>query len=571
MRRRNSRVFGRCIPAWRSPPPRSCSTRESAGFSFINYDDDVYVFNNAHVLSGLALENLIWAFHGEHWANWHPLTWISHMADCQFFGANPGPPHVVNALLHSANAFLLFFVLLRMTGFLWRSLAVAALFAFHPLHVESVAWIAERKDVLSTFFGFLTLLAYQSYVKQASLRRYALMALFFTLGLISKSMLVTLPCVLLLLDYWPLNRFHSFAGLCRLFGEKLPLFALSAVGCFITFHVQKTGGAVIPLDSLPLVPRLENALLSYFRYLARIFWPDRLAIPYGMTNPDPVAVLMAGTVLVVLTIGMIRFGNRQKYLPVGWFWYVGTFVPVIGIVQVGTQGAADRYTYIPSVGIFLLAVWGLAAVFQRWHVPRSLIAGFAVAVISLCAVLTSRQLGFWRNSETLFKHSLALDPENLETQNCLAWSYATDPELKLRNGPKLSVLPCTVSGFLVAVSGAYLSTRSRGLCGLRPIRIRRARPRRKYSPCRSCRSCLRRPFRIAPAAWSCTDRAKPSTAVRRDIGQNHGRAADWQRFRGHRWVIEFLSSRSGCINRLDSNKMGGQTLEEIYRALEAYV
>jgi hypothetical protein len=430
----------------------------SAGFSFINYDDDVYVFNNAHVLSGLKLENLIWAFHGGHWANWHPLTWISHMADCQFFGANPGPPHVVNALLHSANAFLLFFVLLRMTGFLWRSLAVAALFAFHPLHVESVAWIAERKDVLSSFFWFLTILAYQSYVKQTSLRRYALVAFFFTLGLMSKPMLVTLPCVLLLLDYWPLNRLHSFAGLCRLFGEKLPLFALSAVGCFITFHVQKTGGAVIPLDSLPLVTRLENALLSYFQYLARIFWPDRLAIPYGMTNPDPVTALMAGTVLVVLTIGIIRFGNRQKYLPVGWFWYVGTLVPVIGIVQVGTQGAADRYTYIPSVGIFLLATWGLAAVFQRWHVPRSLIAGLAVAVISLCAAVTSRQLGFWRNSETLFKHSLAIAPENLETQNCLAWSYATDPDPKLRNGHEALRLALYCIEVSRRSDGAYLDT-----------------------------------------------------------------------------------------------------------------
>jgi hypothetical protein len=360
------------------------------------------------------------------------------MTDCQIFGVNPGPPHLVNALLHSANALLLFLMLLRMTGFLWRSLVVAALFAFHPLHVESVAWVAERKDVLSTFFWFLTILAYQSYVKQTSLRRYALVALFFTLGLMAKPMLVTLPCVLLLLDYWPLKRLHSLAGLWRLFWEKLPLFALSTASCFITFYVQKTGGAVVALEYLPLLPRLENALLSCCRYLAKTFWPDQLAIPipYGNVYSVPIAVFMAGIVLVILTIAIIRLGNRHKYLQVGWFWYLGTLAPVIGIVQVGTQGAADRYTYIPSVGIFLLVTWGLAEVFLRWHVARSLITALAVTVLSLCAVLTSYQLGFWRNSVTLFQHSLMINPENLDAQNLLAWSYATDLNPRLRNGPE---------------------------------------------------------------------------------------------------------------------------------------
>jgi protein O-mannosyl-transferase len=409
----------------------------SAGFSFINYDDDQYVFNNAHVLSGLKFDNVIWAFRSSYPCNWHPLTWISHMTDCQLFGANPGPPHLVNALLHSANALLLFFLLLRMTSFLWRSLIVAALFAFHPLHVESVAWIAERKDVLSTFFGFLTILAYQSYTRQTNLCRYALVVFLFTLGLMAKPMLVTLPFVLLLLDYWPLDRLHSVARLWRLLGEKLPLFALSAVSCIITFHVQKTGGAVVPLESLPLVPRLGNILLSYYGYLARTFWPGGLAIPYRMNlNSQSVALCLAGLVLVMLTIAVIALGRRHKFLPVGWFWYLGTLVPVIGIVQVGNRAAADRYTYIPSVGIFLLITWGLAGVFQHRHIPRSLITALAVVALSLCAVLTSRQLGFWRNSETLFKHSLAIDPENLDAQNCLAWSYATDPDPKLRNGPE---------------------------------------------------------------------------------------------------------------------------------------
>ncbi len=409
----------------------------SAGFGFINCDDDVYVFNNEHVSSGLKLNNVIWAFSGPHASNWHPLTWVSHMADCQLFGLNPGPPHLVNALLHSANALLLFLALLRLTGLLWRSLVVAALFAFHPLHVESVAWVAERKDVLSAFFGFLTILAYQSYVKQRSLGRYALVALFFTLGLMSKPMLVMLPCVLLLLDYWPLNRLHSLAGLWPRLGEKLPLFALSAASCFITFHAQKAGGAVVPLESLPLGPRLENALLSYCHYLAKIFWPDRLVMPYELNlHFKPGAEFMAGVVLVTLTLATIRPGNRQKYLPVGWFWYLCTLVPVIGVVQVGTQGAADRYTYMPSVGIFLLVTWGLAGVFTRWRVPRSLTALLALSVLSVFAALSSHQLGFWRNSITLFEHSLMINPHNLEAQNSLAWSYATDLNPELRNGPE---------------------------------------------------------------------------------------------------------------------------------------
>ena len=410
----------------------------SARFGFVNFDDDEYIFNNTHVSSGLKLDNIIWAFSVGSRCNWHPLTWISHMVDCQLFGLNPGPPHLINALLHSANAFLLFLVLFRMTGLRWQSLAVAALFALHPLRVESVAWISERKDVLSSLFWLLTLLAYQSYTKQKSIYRYGLVLLFFALGLMSKPMLVTLPCVLLLLDYWPLERLRSVGDVWRLVWEKLPLFGLSAIVSSINFQVQKSGGAVIPLYQLPMLPRLENAIHSYGRYLAKTFWPDRLAIPvpFGNIYAELPAVITAGIVLVALTTVAIWLGKRHKYLPVGWFLYLGTLVPVIGIVQVGTQGSADRYTYIPSIGISLLIAWTLAGVFQRWRVPGALVTVLAVIVLSSFTVLSYHQLGFWRNSVTLFRHTMAIYPDNLDPQNCLAWSYAADPDPGLRNGPE---------------------------------------------------------------------------------------------------------------------------------------
>ena len=410
----------------------------SARFGFVNFDDGEYVFNNPHVSSGLKFDNIIWAFSVGSRCNWHPLTWISHMVDCQLFGLNPGPPHLINALLHSANGFLLFLALFRMTALPWRSLAVAAFFALHPLRVESVAWIAERKDVLSSFFWLLTLLAYQSYAQRRSLASYGLVLLFFALGLMSKPMLVTLPCVLLLLDYWPLERLRSVGDAWRLVWEKLPLFGLSAIASLINFQVQKSGGAVVPLYQLPMLPRLENAIHSYGRYLAKTFWPDRLATPVPFENiyEKQPAVIAAGIVLIALTIVAIRLGKRHKFIPVGWFFYVGTLVPVIGIVQVGSQGSADRYTYIPCMGISVLIVWTLAGAFRHWHVPRAFVAALTVVALSAYAAASFHQLGFWRNSETLFKNAMAVFPDNLDPQNCLAWSYATDPDPALRNGPE---------------------------------------------------------------------------------------------------------------------------------------
>jgi protein O-mannosyl-transferase len=401
-------------------------------YAFVEYDDDDYVSNNPVVRAGLSWSNFVWAFDDQHACNWHPLTWLSHMLDRQLFGAHPGPQHIVNVLLHTANAVLLFLVLLRMTGLPWRSAFVAVLFAWHPAHVESVAWIAERKDVLSTLFFLLTLLAYRRYTLRKNAMRFALVALFFVLGLMAKPMLVTLPFVLLLLDYWPLERLCSPRQFWPLVVEKIPLFALSAASCVVTFVVQKSNGAVASLESVSIYERLGNATLSYARYLGTLFFPVHLIVPYAI-NPgtNVLAVCGAAIGLVFATIAAIEWGSRCKYIPVAWFWYLGTLVPVIGIVQVGSQAMADRYTYIPSVGIFIAVVWGAAEL-----LPRRVCAVAGVAVLALCAALTVRQLGYWKNSETLFKHTLAIDPANLDAVNGLAWTYATDPDPALRNGAK---------------------------------------------------------------------------------------------------------------------------------------
>ncbi len=321
----------------------------AAWHGYFHYDDDLYVIDNAHLVGGITPAGIAWAFRSNYACNWHPLTWLSHMLDRQLFGASPGPQHLVNVLLHTANSVLLFLALLRMTRRPWRSATVAALFAWHPAHVESVAWIAERKDVLSGFFFFLTLVTYARHAEQPSVRRFGFVALFFALGLMAKPMLVTLPFVLLLLDYWPLERLRAPAQLRHLAVEKIPLFALSAASCLVTFIVQKSCGAVMPLEYVPIYERLGNAVISCARYLGILLWPARLIVPYRASlDLDALAISLAA---LALTIAVVKFGARRKFLPVGWFWYLGTLIPVIGIVQVGRQAMADRYTYIPSVGI----------------------------------------------------------------------------------------------------------------------------------------------------------------------------------------------------------------------------
>jgi hypothetical protein len=433
----------------------------TATHAFVDYDDPDYVFDNPHVTSGLSLRNLLWAFTTGYAANWHPLTWISHMADCQFFGVTAGPQHLVNALLHAANAAILCVALRRMTACLWRSALVAALFAFHPMHVESVAWIAERKDLLSSFFWLLAILAYQAYAARPGPRRYLLVALLFAFGLMSKPMVVTLPAVLLLLDYWPLGRFQSLGQLGPLLLEKIPLAPVAAASCVITFLVQRSGGAVSSLQHSPLLPRLADALCAFYFYIGGMLWPRDLMLPY-VSGPSPgAAVLALGCAgIVAITALAILFRRRAPYLPAGWLWFLGTLLPVIGFVRVGRQFAADRYTYIPSIGFFIVLVWGAADLFERLRARRAARAALAAIPLCACVLLTARQISYWKNGETLFLHSVLLDPDNLEAVDCLATTYTTDPDPKLRNPQKAVAL----SSVCVQATGGedpyYLSTLS---------------------------------------------------------------------------------------------------------------
>ena len=385
---------------------------------FVNYDDNLYVTQNWHVKTGLTRDNIVWAFTTGHASNWHPLTWLSHMLDCQLFGVDPAWHHFTNLLLHIANTLLLFAVLKRMTAAFWRSAFVAAVFALHPLHVESVAWIAERKDVLSTLFWFLTMIAYVSYVRRPGAGRYLLTLLVFSLGLMAKPMLVTLPFVLLLLDYWPLERLQLGRDADRrlwfqLVREKVPFFVLSAASSAITFLVQQKGGAVSKLDMIPLAVRFGNAFISYVRYVGKMFWPDRLAVLYPY--PADMAFfwpMVSVLVLLAVSILVIRLAPKHKYLLVGWLWYLGTLFPVIGLVQVGSQAFADRYTYIPLIGLFIIVGWGLSDLLSKWQYRKITLGILAGIVLIAMLVCTRIQVRYWQNSLTLFGHALDVTENN---------------------------------------------------------------------------------------------------------------------------------------------------------------
>ncbi len=383
---------------------------------FVQIDDPIYVLDNPWVRPGLTLGGLVWAFSGFHLANWHPLTWLSHMLDCQLFGVEPFGHHLTSLVLHTANAVLLFALLVRMTRTLWPAGLAAALFALHPLHVESVAWVAERKDVLSTFFGFLTLWAYTGYVRAPSLGRYAGVALLFVLSLLSKPTLVTLPLVLLLLDYWPLER----AGAPRrLLVEKLPLLLISSVFCAVTWLAQSQGG-IRSLETYPLVVRLSNALVSYVGYLGHTLWPLGLSVYY----PHPREVflgpaLSAALLLAAVSAVALRYGRRFRYLPVGWFWYLGTLVPVVGIVQVGDQAMADRYAYVPLVGLFVAFAWGARDAARAWSPSRLAAPLLASALLIALAVATFAQARRWESGVTLVTHSLAVVQDKAPLHNLL--------------------------------------------------------------------------------------------------------------------------------------------------------
>ena len=368
---------------------------------FINMDDPVYVTANSQVQAGLTSESVKQAFSNIVSANWHPITMLSLEMDRQIFGIKPFGFHLTNIILHSFNAMLVFILLIQLTGAQGRSFAVAALFAFHPLHVESVAWISERKDVLSTFFGLLALLSYVKYTKENRALYFWLAMFFFALGLMSKPMLVTLPFLLLLLDFWPLNRFKSG----KVVAEKIPFFILAAAFCVMTALIQKSGGGIIENFSFGM--RLENALVSYWLYLWKMLWPMNLAIFYPHPGywPLPVAVV-AGAFLIIACILAFMIRKRFPFLTVGWFWFVGTLVPVIGLIQIGEQSMADRYFYIPSIGIFVLFVWGFYELSPRWF------GAAMTTLIILCMIITRNQLTFWKNSETLFRHTLAVTKDN---------------------------------------------------------------------------------------------------------------------------------------------------------------
>ena len=394
-----------------------------AWHDFIVFDDGIYITSNSHVQRGLTGKSIRWAFTSMEASNWHPLTWLSHMLDYELYGLNPAGHHLTNLFFHVATTLLLFLVLRKSTGLLWRSFLVAGLFGLHPLHVESVAWVSERKDVLSAFFWMLTTLAYVEYCRRPCRGRYVLILIFFAMGLVAKPMLVTLPFVLLLLDFWPLGRLklpgsRGGEGIARplkqLLWEKTPLFFLSAVSSVVTFVVQSKGGAISTFEAISLKVRIINAFASYVRYLERMCWPHDLAIFYPHPNNSlPIwQGVAAGLLLVMVSILVGRQSSKRPFLPVGWVWFLGTLIPVIGIVQVGGQSMADRYTYIPSIGIFLMTVWGISGLLAR--VPyRNLLLGCAGTIILLCLSLaTWLQLGYWQNSETLFRRTLSVTKRN---------------------------------------------------------------------------------------------------------------------------------------------------------------
>ncbi len=404
------------------------------GCDFVNFDDGLYVTDNPLVQQGLTWDGAVWALQTTHASNWHPVVWFSHMLDCSLFGLFPGGHHLTNLLLHVLNTILLFLLLRRLTGAMWRSALVAALFGWHPVHVESVAWVAERKDVLSTLFWILTIWAYAHYVERPQRRRYALALLLFALGLMTKPMLVTLPFVLLLLDFWPLGRLAE-SGLKRapkdpaknpqliwwpLIREKWLFFALSAASCGVTIWAQRSGGALKSLSAVPLGSRLANGLAAYGAYLWKMIWPVDFAVLYPIPDEVPLrGAFCSGLALAVISLIALRFRRQRPAMIAGWLWYLGTLVPVIGLVQVGGQAMADRYTYVPLIGIFIMIAWSVEEWNSAWPAAVPFKVGVCGAALAGCAFLTSQQLRYWQNGAALFEHAVRITKGNYVAHNNL--------------------------------------------------------------------------------------------------------------------------------------------------------
>ena len=413
--------------------------------SFVSLDDDQYVTENHEVQAGLTWQGVKWAFTTMQAYNWHPLTWLSHMLDCQLYGLHPSGHHLTNVAFHLANTILLFLFWAWVTRALWPSALVAALFALHPMHVESVAWVSERKDVLSTFFWLATMWTYVGYAAAPSLRRYLPVLLSFTLGLLAKPMLVTLPFVLLLLDFWPLGRIPGGPAPARgltgadgsrpvpaggvylqLLLEKIPLLALATLSCLITMVVQADTGAMMPLAIRPLGPRIANALVVYVEYIVKLFWPYPMVFFYALAPVPWWQAAGAGLTLLALSTFLLYRARRLPCLAVGWFWYLGTLAPVIGLVQVGGQAMADRYTYIRFIGLFIMVAWGVSEVTAGWRHRQVIAATGVLTAILACLLSTWAQVGYWRNSETLFNHALQIDRNNYMAYHHLGMAMANE-------------------------------------------------------------------------------------------------------------------------------------------------
>ena len=421
--------------------------------NFINYDDISYVTSNNVVQKGITLQGIIWAFTTHHAGNWHPLTWLSHMLDVEMFGLNPAGHHFTNLILHIANALLLLTILLQLTGFLGRSLAVTLLFALHPLHVESVAWVAERKDILSAFLWLLTMWAYLHYSRRPGLMRYLLVVGLFCLGLMSKQMLVTLPVVLLLMDYWPLKRKAllttsqevniqpaSILKICII--EKIPLFTLSAIASVIAVYTQDSVGAVGSFDRTSVWMNAGNAFISYMEYIKKMFWPVDLAVlyPFDPTVITFVRVACSGVMLTTVTVICFQQRVRRPYLLFGWLWYLVTLLPVIGFIRIGVQAFADRYTYIPLIGLFVFVVWGVAEFSAFWKYGRRVAVAISAVTVIILSTLTMIQVGYWSSNIVLFKHTLDVTENNWVAHNNLGLDLE-----------RLHALPEAISHFQEAI------------------------------------------------------------------------------------------------------------------------
>jgi len=404
-----------------------------AGNDFINLDDNEYITENSHIQSGINPESIKWAFTAVVLANWHPITWLSHILDWSLFGANASGHHLVSLLLHIGAVIFLFLFLNKTTNNIWPSAFAAALFALHPLRMESVAWAAERKDVLSMFFGMACLYAYAFYAENSKLSRYILSLILFALALMSKPMMVTLPFVLMLLDYWPLGRWQKeisapvksrshLTG--RLLWGKAPFIFLTIGSSIVTLWAQNKGGAVVSMERIPLLKRVTNAIISYIAYLEKTFCPVNLAVVYPYELSLPLwKVIISVLILMLITVIVIYYIKKLPFLFVGWFWYLGTLIPVIGLVQVGSQAMADRYTYLPSIGIAIMLAWGIPLLFSRADIRKKILFPAGIAVLAVLAVVTWKQSGYWENSIELFSHTLRVTKNNYLVHNNRGFTY----------------------------------------------------------------------------------------------------------------------------------------------------